>query len=548
MGAVGCWRCFSGLCSSPYQPCGAGGRKKLCQRRLLPVRDSSTLEKEYDVSPTVLGKGAFGEVRMCTKKQTGSSRVAKIIDKASVPDTAALMDELTIQCDLDHPHICRIYDFFENDNEIQLVLEACRGGDLYDALFNGDGFSESDAQHFMRQILLGTCYMHSCGIVHRDLKPENVLLVLRDVPHLQNELKIIDFGFARDFKPGTRSLETKCGTPHFIAPEVFFEDAYDEKCDVWSCGVILYNFLCGDLPFDGQDIEAILQAAATKRPSFDDEVWRGVSPVAKLAVAQMLKTDASKRISAETTLQSPWFSQLVKPVSSHEGLLRSQTILKRMRSFYHWNGLKKAGAYLIAHSLSDTQISRIRDTFKAMDTNGDGKLTLAEFKDGLGDDRDDPDIDLLIQQMDTDGSGSIEWTEFLAALASQRLRSCRDACEDAFEILDVDGDGRISLDEVRDALLHNAKGATMDSSEFRLVDKDGDGFIDREEFMLLMTEINCKRIDGRNNMRPQTCHLPLKLKTVSVNSICRMGSRPLSRNADSMRSFCSMSQRGIGSF
>jgi len=452
------------------------------------------METEYDLSPEVLGRGSFGEVKLCTKKDTQCQRVAKNMVKALVSDQDALMDEVTIQCDLDHPNICRIFDFFETPTEITLVLEACRGGDLSDAILHFDNFSQADAQHLMKQVLLAVNYMHSKNIVHRDLKPENFLLKEKDTPHLRNQLKVADFGFARDFRPGLRDLKTLCGTSHFLAPEIFVGNAYDEKCDLWSCGVILYFFLSGDVPFDGEDIDDIMLAAQDKQPTFNDKVWETVSPTAKLAVAQMLNKAPERRFSAARALQSPWFNALLDGKCNHgqEDQLRSQTILKRLKSFQQWSCLKQIGAHLIAHNLPDAHKQSIRTTFENLDKNGDGKLSLEEFKKGLGDYAHHADIDVLFRLVDTDGSGFVEWTEFLAVLSCDRMRSCQFACKEAFAVFDVDRDGKVSFAELESMMNRNVtKCKKVMLEEFRLIDKDGDGYIDLDEFTELMTDLHC---------------------------------------------------------
>merc|ERR1712061_834863 len=156
---------------------------------------------------------------------------------------------------------------------------------------------------------------------HRDLKPENFLLnSAKGTPFIESQLKMIDFGFAQTFKPGEKTMQTKCGTPHFLAPEIFDDDFYDEKCDLWSCGVILYMFLCGDAPFDGEEIEDIIGQARKGKPSFEEDVWSKISPTAKLAVIQMCSVDVEKRFSAAGALETPWIAKYDKEIDKNESL------------------------------------------------------------------------------------------------------------------------------------------------------------------------------------------------------------------------------------
>ena len=144
-------------------------------------------------------------------------------------------------------------------------------------------------------------YCHSRNIVHRDLKPENLLL---DRSGDQTRVTIIDFGTAGAFEPGVKMTQ-KYGTPYYIAPEVLKRN-YDQKCDLWSCGVILYILLCGYPPFNGQTDKKIIEAVLVGEYTLDEPEWQGVSAEAKNLVAALLKTNPEDRISALDALNHPW--------------------------------------------------------------------------------------------------------------------------------------------------------------------------------------------------------------------------------------------------
>jgi calcium-dependent protein kinase len=147
---------------------------------------------------------------------------------------------------MDHPNILKLYEVFEDQKFIHLVTELCQGGELFDYILEKRKFSEKTAAHFMKQLFQAIAYCHRKGIVHRDLKPENLLLE----QHSETaSIKVIDFGTSALIDP-KKVLSQKLGTPYYTAPEVL-KSNYNEKCDVWSCGVIMYIMLCGYPPFNG---------------------------------------------------------------------------------------------------------------------------------------------------------------------------------------------------------------------------------------------------------------------------------------------------------
>jgi len=450
-------------------------------RQMIPERVDEDIKRVYIVDDHVLASGAFGVVKRAIRRSSKKERVVKSMMKTQIDDPEALHNEILIMSDLDHPHICRLYDTFETADDLHLVMEFCKGGDLSDAICEAERFMEDDARHYMLHVLQAVNYMHNRAIAHRDLKPENFLLSLsKSTPFKENHLKLVDFGFAQTFKPGEKTMKTKCGTPHYLAPEVFLEDCYDEKCDMWSCGIILYVFLCGEPPFDGENLEDIVSCAKAGKPSFVAEVWSDISPVAKLAIMQTCNIDVGKRFSASQALESPWIlkgDELMKSMTSN-------AIADRLRKFKQSSALKKAGAHLIAHCLNDSDLNAMRQTFMAMDKNGDGMLSLDEVKGAMADMPNLSDVEALFRQADTDGSGQLEYTEFLTALASSSQLSCKQACWEAFSVFDKDGDGRISLAELQEFFGREGKGVSVE--EVKSVDSNGDGLIDFEEFRAIM--------------------------------------------------------------
>ena len=210
------------------------------------------IEKDYSIGE-VVGSVAFATVRKVKNKANGQLRALKIIKKQKNQNNARMYLEVEILKKLIHPNIMQIFEFYEDKKNFYIITEFCEGGELFDKIIEKGMFSESDGAWVMKQLLLAVNYIHSQSIVHRDLKPENILLDTKK----DNIIKIIDWGTARFFDK-TKKMNKINGTPYYIAPEVLAEK-YDEKCDIWSCGIIMYILLCGYPPFNGETDEQILE-------------------------------------------------------------------------------------------------------------------------------------------------------------------------------------------------------------------------------------------------------------------------------------------------
>ena len=257
------------------------------------------IEKDYTIGE-VVGSGAFASVRKVKSKANGQYRALKIIKKQKNQNNARMYLEVEILKKLVHPNIMQIFEFYEDKKNFYIITEFCEGGELFDKIIEKGTFSENEAAWIMKQHLSAVNYIHSNNIVHRDLKPENILLDTKK----DNIIKIIDWGTARFFDK-SKKMNRINGTPYYIAPEVLAEK-YDEKCDIWSCGVIMYIMLCGYPPFNAESDELILEKIKKGKFSFPPEEWDSVSPLAKDLVTKMLEFHPSKRLSANEALTHKW--------------------------------------------------------------------------------------------------------------------------------------------------------------------------------------------------------------------------------------------------
>ncbi|XP_074254484.1 myosin light chain kinase family member 4 isoform X2 [Saimiri boliviensis] len=259
----------------------------------------------YTVSKTeILGGGRFGQVHKCEETATGLKLAAKIIKTRGMKDKEEVKNEISVMNQLDHANLIQLYDAFESKNDIVLVMEYVDGGELFDRIIDENyNLTELDTILFMRQICEGIRHMHQMYILHLDLKPENILCVNRDA----KQIKIIDFGLARRYKPREK-LKVNFGTPEFLAPEVVNYDFVSFPTDMWSVGVIAYMLLSGLSPFLGDNDAETLNNILACRWDLEDEEFQDISDEAKEFISKLLIKEKSWRISASEALKHPWLS------------------------------------------------------------------------------------------------------------------------------------------------------------------------------------------------------------------------------------------------
>ncbi|KAK2942387.1 putative Serine/threonine protein kinase OSK3 [Blattamonas nauphoetae] len=263
-----------------------------------------TLNKVKRVGNYLLGKtigrGSFGKVKLATHTITGEKVAAKILDKEKIRDVGdmeRITREINVLKLLYHPNILRLYEVIDTQRHIYIITEYVEGGELFDYIVHHGRLKEREACRFFHMLLNGVDYCHQHGVIHRDLKPENLLL------DGQRALKIIDFGLSNRIRPGSL-LKTACGSPCYAAPEMIEGKMYDgRKSDLWSCGVILFALVCGFLPFEDSNTQALYQKILHARyrcPS-------SLSADCRSLISKILEVDPEKRYTVDQIRQHPWF-------------------------------------------------------------------------------------------------------------------------------------------------------------------------------------------------------------------------------------------------
>ncbi|XP_016297583.1 ribosomal protein S6 kinase alpha-1 isoform X1 [Sinocyclocheilus anshuiensis] len=254
-----------------------------------------------------IGMGSFSVCKRCIHKATNTEYAVKVIDKTNTDPSEEI--EILLRYG-QHPNIITLKDVYDNGKQVYLVTELMRGGELLDRILKQKFFSEREASAVLHTITKTVEYLHSQGVVHRDLKPSNILYV--DESGNPESLRICDFGFAKQLRADNGLLMTPCYTANFVAPEVLKRQGYDEGCDIWSLGVLLYTMIAGFTPFANgpEDTpEEILSRIGSGHFTLTGGNWDAVSDAAKDLVSKMLHVDPHQRLTAKQVLKHPWIIQ-----------------------------------------------------------------------------------------------------------------------------------------------------------------------------------------------------------------------------------------------
>ena len=449
-----------------------------------------TIKDYYEVTDEI-GKGGNAKVYEVKNKKTNDIRACKYLSKTNIKesDLEKFRREIQILIKTDHPNIIKLYEVFETKKSLYLIMEKCNGGELFDKIINhiscGQMYSERTAANLISQIMSAVDYCHKNGICHRDLKPENILFANKG-SELNNPIKIIDFGLSQIIGD-KKKLKSQVGTSYYVPPEILMGE-YNQKCDIWSVGIILCILLTGEPPFNGPN-DTIIINKIRKFEYFFSEKWRFISNEAKDLVSHMLVPE-NIRYNASEVLAHPWFK--IVDENNNKNFINLSFDLSFLISYKKMNIFKKIILTFIASRLNENDIIDLNKLFEVFDIDNDGQISYKEFQHVLVNIKNngikENEIKDLFNSLDTDKNGKIDYTEFIASCLQKKTYLNNERLKEAFSVFDKDNNGVITKDEIMSVLqLTDGNNNEIDNI-IRNVDKNGDGVIDKDEFDDLMKE------------------------------------------------------------
>ncbi len=442
------------------------------------ITDKSQNPSEFYDKLADLGEGSFGKIFKVRHKMSESIRALKMIDGYEL-DKEKVLREFEVLKTLSHPNIIKIYDVYYYNSCLYLIEEYIGGGDLFSKVIKLKSLSENMSLSIMKQIFSAVYYLHTNNIVHGDLKLENImvesliqrkatLILSDDNAKDQIDIKLIDFGCSMIFQ--NTPLTELIGTVYYLAPEVI-EGKYSLKCDIWSCGVILYILISGKFPFDGNSDEEIFTKIKSGKFSFDKE-FDNISLETKDLIKLCLEVSQDNRISAEEALAHEAFERINSNFSLKRKMIRNSksitdndisNAITNIKDINNKLVFQKTVIKYITYNLMSSnskEISKIRNFYKLFDENNDGCLTSEELFDGfkkLGYIINQKELDGYMNALDPQGSGVILYEDFITLFIDKNKLLEEKNLKNAFDMFDIDKSGLISIDEIKNVFMVNNK-------------------------------------------------------------------------------------------
>ena len=468
----------------------------------LPVKQENLViqiygnpKKKYKCTKK-LGSGSFGSVYEAVNETFNNKVAMKVIrkDPDNRLDEQEIKNEIDIMTKLSHPNIVRIYEFYISNSHYYIITEFCEEGELFNYI--KVRFNERQLAVLFYQIFSGLCYLHENKIIHRDIKLENIMVSKKEKDYQTGEelfwIKIIDFGTAKIFEKNKKEREI-VGSSYYIAPEVLNKN-YNEKCDTWSVGVILYMTLVGKAPFDGRDDDEII--LKINKVNYNNKEPKLIchSPEVQDLVKGLLEKNVEKRLSAREALNHPWFEKFGgRSLYSNFKKEEIEPFINNLLNYTFNSKIQQLVIAFLVHNLPNDESSiNILKLFRYFNKSGNCKLTKEELKNGLYEYRNKEEVDKVVEHLflllDGDINGFIEYEEFLRACIDKKIILTEKYLKYAFKFLDKEKTETLNAEKIIKAFFiqSNKIVETSFNNAINSVDHDNDGIINFEEFKELM--------------------------------------------------------------
>ena len=471
------------------------------------IRKNNKKPNDNYIISKSLGEGGFGSVVKVIHKNTGQVRAMKIIPKNNLKQgytEEEIFREINILKKLEHPYIMKLYEFYSDEEYFYLINEFCSEGDLSEKLQKVGRFEEKLVKLLMFQIFSAVWYLHSNNVIHGDLKLENVMVdnlnfheskkkndnnnnnnlknsfekrlslvtsYKLDFHNIQNvegnkhkfdniknfEIKLIDFGAAKIFTKYKKQFDDTVGTLVYCSPEVL-KNNYDSKCDIWSCAVIMYILLSGEIPFAGDSEEEIIKSIMNKKVSFDSSFFNNVSEEAKDLIQKCLIYNKSKRYNAKEALDHPFFKIDidVNNLFQEDLTVEINQVLVRMKNFSTKSKFHQAILVFLAYNYAEKRITeRLKHIFFYINKSLDGRIKPKELlsiyqENNMKITKDE--VLKIIKSVDFNNSGAIEYEEFIRIALPKEDLLTEINLKEAFDLFDINKTGNITVNEMKEVL------------------------------------------------------------------------------------------------
>lgn len=446
-----------------------------------PMHHGPGFAQVYNVEKKILGSGATGDVKVCTKKSTGQKYALKYINmnRLKKAEIAAFLQEVELLAVLDHPNIIKLYETFQDKSKLYMIFELCPGGDLFDRVASKQFLKEKEVTRIVKKMCSALTYLHDRHIVHRDIKLENWIFEGADE---DAEIKLIDFGLSVVYADNEKYHKV-CGSVHYVAPEVL-KGSYSKACDIWSMGVSVYTMLAGARPFNGRTDEDVVDMVMAGHLSFHEPQWTHISSECKQWIKACVCIDPHRRLTAKQAGMHVWLHKDDLPDPPEI----DKSTLSAMMTYEKVGKLKKFAMQSVAYHMNPEEQRKLRAEFCKVDTEGNGYITYKELLQAIR--RTDPamaedKIKDMFDGMDIEGKGHVDYTEFLAATLQKRIYMEQEALYNAFHLLDTTDCGTIQSSD-----LATIFGNSLKPSEIEGIMKEAKtsspGVITFDEFKELM--------------------------------------------------------------
>ena len=463
----------------------------------VPIQTKNIIRK-FNGSPfeeneviDLLGKGAYGKVYQIKHKSNGQIRAMKVISIKQLKENykeEEIQNEIEILKNVIHPNIIKLYEVFNDNDNYYLLNEFCSEGELCKYLIHFKKLPEVIVKHIMYEIFTAINYLHINNIIHGDIKLENVMIdsvssdsyqsslekaitsiekgaddTIEQTNFLKNNfaIKLIDFGCSKIFTMNEKEIikGKQGGTLVYSSPELL-NNIYSSKGDIWSCGVLMYILLSGEIPFQGATESEIHDKIIKGRFCFYNRYFKDISFEAKDLIKKCFLYNPKERISAKEALNHPFFSVDIPKVvdSSHNSIVSSKTkeVIESLVTFSQKSKFFQAVlAYLTHNFAKKKETTELKRIFLLIDTDKDGKISKNELKTCLGSlgmDVSDDELNLILKRVDFDNDGYINYQEFLQATISTKDLFTDENLQSAFRLFDTHSDGTISVKELEEIL------------------------------------------------------------------------------------------------